>query len=124
MVRPSTVRHCTHAPGRIRLALEPLEPRVLLTAAPTGLDLQAAYDTGVSSTDNLTNLDNSAPAANLRFSVTGTILNATVSVYADGTLIGSATGVAGTTQVDTAGAYSLTDAVHSLTARQTVGGNE
>ncbi len=49
--------------------------------------------------------------------------SATVTIYADGTAIGSATATAATTTVTTDGEHVLTDGPHSITARQTEPGN-
>ena len=82
------------------------------------MDLLAASDTGVSSTDDLTNLDNSASAKTLQFAVSGTISGATVTLYADGAAIGTATASATTTTLTTDGAHDLADGARSITARQ------
>ena len=89
------------------------------SAAPTGVDLLPASDTGVSSTDDLTNLDNSASGKTLQFAVSGTISGATVTIYADATASGSATASGTTTTVTTDGAHDLPDGARSITARQT-----
>jgi len=88
--------------------------------APTGVDLAADSDTGVSDTDNLMNLDNSAPDRALVFDVSGTVDEAVVSLYADGVLIATATGVEGTTRVTTNGAVALAEGPHAITARQAI----
>jgi len=90
-----------------------------VTAAATALDLKAASDTGTSSTDDLTKLDNSASGKELQFDVTGTVAGATVTIYAGETEIGSAVATTSTTTVTTDGDYDLTDTGHSITARQT-----
>jgi hypothetical protein len=94
------------------------------SAAPTGVDLVAASDTGVSSSDDLTNLDNSTSGKTLQFEVSGTISGATVTVYADGTVIGSATAVGASATVTTNGTSDLADDSRSITARQTEPGKE
>ena len=90
---------------------------------PTGVDLFEGSDTGVSSSDNVTRLDNSAAAKTLQFEVFGTNPGATVTVYADGTAIGSATADWITTVVTTDGSRDLADGTHSITARQTEPGS-
>ncbi len=92
------------------------------SAIPTGVDLLASSDSGISATDDLTNLDNSEPAKTLQFEVGGTVVGATVTVYADGVTIGSAMAIAGTTTVITDGTYDLADGSYSITARQIVPG--
>lgn len=84
-------------------------------------DLNDTSDSGVSPTDNITNHDNSAPIPprRLQFTVSGTISGATVSIYAGGHLIGSATASGTTTTVTTSGTYDLADGTVSITARQT-----
>jgi hypothetical protein len=93
-----------------------------ITAAANAADLKAASDTGTSSTDDLTKLDNSAPGKKLQFDVTGTLADATVTIYAGETAIGSAVATTSTTTVTTDGEYDLTDTGHSITARQTEDG--
>ncbi|MBN1590165.1 MAG: hypothetical protein JW888_11665 [Pirellulales bacterium] len=101
------------------LRVEWLEDRSLLSVAPTGVDLLPAWDSGILDNDDLTNLDNSAVAKSLQFEVAGTVAGATVTLYADGTAIGTATAAGTTTNITTDGAYDLTDGAHSITARQT-----
>ena len=86
-------------------------------------DLLAASDTGVSDTDNLTRLDNSSAAKTLQFAVSNTVSGATVTIYADGTAIGSTTATGTTTTVTTDGAHDLADGSHVIIARQTQPGN-
>ena len=92
------------------------------TAAPTGIDLLATSDTGPSSTDNLTRLDNSAAGLKLQFSVTGTLSGATVTLYDAAVVIGSAVATTTTTTVTTNGTFDLVDGSHSITAKQTLPG--
>ena len=91
------------------------------TTAPGKPDLRPGDvgDTGVYDDDNLTRLDNSSPSAGLQFEIPGTIAGATVTLYADGTPIGSATASGGTTIVTTNGSGDLADGGRSITARQT-----
>jgi uncharacterized delta-60 repeat protein len=86
--------------------------------APGTPTLVAATDSGVSNSDDITNFDNSSPAKALQFSVPNTIAGDTIAIYADGTLIGSATATSSTTVVTTTGAAPLTYGIHSITARQ------
>ena len=92
---------------------------VTQSAAPGTPDLVAATDTGASDTDNVTSRDNSSPGNDLQFVVSGTAVGATVSIYADGTFIGSAIASGTTTTVTTDGTVDLPDGVRSITARQT-----
>ncbi len=91
-------------------------------AAPTSVSLLAASDTGISNSDGITNLNNSSPAAELQFSVAGTISGALVSLYSDGNLIGTATASGATTVVTTDGVTTLADGAHGITARQSPSG--
>ena len=88
--------------------------------APDQPDLLPGSDTGVPG-DDKTNLDNSDSGKVLQFEVSGTVQNATVTIYADGTEIGSAVASTTTTTVTTDGlpAHDLADGAHSITARQT-----
>jgi len=90
-----------------------------VTAAATAVDLKAASDTGTSSTDDLTNLDNSDSGKELQFDVTGTISGATVTLYKGDDEIGTAVASGTTTTVTTNGAYDLADGQNAVTARQT-----
>ncbi|MHB1034819.1 MAG: Ig-like domain-containing protein [Pirellulales bacterium] len=96
----------------------------MLTASPVTPDLLDASDSGVSSTDNLTKFDNSAPGNTLRFSVGGTVAGATVTLYADGVAIGSAVAEGATTLVTTNGSLDLADGNHAITAQQALPGEE
>jgi len=90
------------------------------SAAPTQVALLPASDTGVSSTDNLTMLDNSDAGKTLQFEVRGTVDQAVVAVYADDVEIGrSPAGAGDTTVVVTNGQVDLADGTHAITARQT-----
>jgi len=94
--------------------------RVLVSAAtqtpPTGLDLLAASDSGVSSTDNITN------AQTLTFAVAGTQAGAFVEVRAGGNVVGSATASGTTTEVTVNNAAAIGQGSTLFTARQTLGG--
>ncbi len=117
-------RHGTNSPAsrlvhRRSLRLEWLEDRSLLSVAPTGVDLLPGSDSGILDNDDLTNLDNSAVEKTLQFEVAGTVAGATVTLYADGTVIGTTTAAGTTTTVTTDGTCDLVDGPHSITARQT-----
>ena len=79
-------------------------------------------DTGRYDDDDITRLDNDSPVNALQFNVTGTVAGATVTIYADGTAIGTAVATGPTTTVTTNGSYDLVDGSHSITARQTEAG--
>ncbi|HEX4792574.1 MAG TPA: M36 family metallopeptidase [Humisphaera sp.] len=81
--------------------------------------LAAASDRGISDTDDLTNLNNSTPAAALQFVVFDTAAGGTVSVYSDGILIGSTIAKGTTTTVTTNGKTKLLNGAHNITARIT-----
>ncbi len=93
------------------------------SATPTGVALQPTSDTGASNSDQITRLNNSSPGEALQFEVTGTIAGATVTLFADGTPIGSTTASGTTTIVTTDGATTLADGLRTITARQTAPGN-
>lgn len=92
------------------------------SAIPGVPDLVTASDTGTSSTDDLTSRDNSAAGKTLQFSVVGTFTGATVTLFADGSAIGSALATGATVTVTTNGTTDLADGTHSFTARQTEAG--
>ena len=90
-------------------------------AAPSGIQLTAASDTGSSQSDNLTDLNNTS-GKTLQFQVGGVVSGALVQLFSDGTLIGSATASSTATSVTitTNGTATLTDGTHSITATQTL----
>jgi len=85
---------------------------------PAAPDLMAADDSGFVNDDNLTNRDNSHAQALLRFAVGRTTAGSLVTLYADGTRIGSAVADGVMTVVTTDGAFDLADGRHVVTARQ------
>ena len=93
-------------------------------AAPSGVDLQPASDTGADNADNVTKRDNSITALALKFEVAGTIAGATVTVYADGAVIGQTTATGTTTVVTTSGSDDLLDGDRVITARQSMAGGD
>ena len=90
-------------------------------AAPATPLLTAASDTGVSSSDDLTSLNNTA-GKTLQFSVGSTIPGAVIALYANGIQIGQATATTTTTVVTTDGVTALADGTYAITARQTLAG--
>ncbi|MEX2026099.1 MAG: peptidylprolyl isomerase, partial [Pirellulaceae bacterium] len=85
------------------------------SGAPTGIDLVAVSDTGISNSDNITN------ASPLSLSVSGLTTDATVKIYDGNTVVaqGVATGATQTFTVNTAG---LSQGVHQFSATQTISG--
>ncbi len=85
-------------------------------AAPTDIDLLPGSDSGISDSDNLTNL------TTLDFLVSGVVPGATVTLYSGVTEIGSAVVAGGesTVVVTTNNPAGLTEGVNSITATQTV----
>jgi RHS repeat-associated protein len=90
----------------------------LTSATPSAPDLVSGSDTGALDTDNLTSRDNSTPAKQLQFSVSNTVVGATVKIFANGTLIGSAVATGTSTVVTTDGAFDLADGAVAITSRQ------
>ena len=90
-----------------------------ISAAPGTPDLKAVSDTGKYSDDEVTKLDNSETGKELQFDVSGTVDGATVTLYADGELIGTGTGNGGTITITTNGSYDLADGDRDITATQT-----
>jgi ELWxxDGT repeat protein/VCBS repeat-containing protein len=93
-----------------------------IVLSPTGVDLVAASDSGVSS-DNVTNLNNAA-GKQLQFVVTGVAPGGVVKLYSGDTLIGSATATGSSVTITTNGSASLTDGLHEIYAKQTLSGVE
>ncbi len=89
---------------------------------PSSIDLLAASDTGSADDDDLTQKNNANQEATLQFLVAGVTPGATVQLYADGTLIGSAVATTDEVTITTGGTHTLSDGVRSITAVQTLGG--
>ncbi len=87
------------------------------TSTPTGVDLLAASDSGISNTDNITN------AGSLTFTVSGVTSGATVELVQTGTGVVVGTGIAtGTTiNITTSNIAALGDGTYNIAARQRVG---
>jgi hypothetical protein len=96
----------------------------VLLNAPFAPTLAAASDSGKSNADLITQLNNASPATSLEFLIYGTVAGATVSLYADGTLIGSAVASGAITTIRTDGTTVLPDGDVSITARQKFAGDE
>jgi len=92
------------------------------SSAPSMPVLTASTDTGISSTDDLTNRNNGSSQTVLQFQVGGIDPGATVSILADGVPIGAAIATGPSIVVTTNGTYALTDGSHLITARQTAPG--
>jgi hypothetical protein len=93
-----------------------------VSATPAAPSLAAASDTGTSSADGLTRLNNNGAGNVLQFTVGGTVPGATVEVLADGVVIGSAVASGTSTTITTNGATVLADGARSIAARQTESG--
>ncbi len=90
----------------------------LATPAPGSVSLLPSSDSGVSNSDRITNRNNSGPSSTLQFQISGTITGAVVTLFADGTPIGSATATGATTVITTNGSSVLADGTHAITAQQ------
>lgn len=86
------------------------------TASPTSVDLQAASDTGTSSTDNITN------AGSLTFVVAGTTVGATVNLRVNGSVVGTSVASGTSTTITTNNIAALGTGTYSIVATQTVNG--
>lgn len=91
---------------------------VFITPAAPSVDLLASTDTGISASDNITNLNNSSDAAILRFRVSDVVPGAEVYLYAGEQLIGQGTAITDTVTIITDGEVSLSDGTHSIRAKQ------
>jgi hypothetical protein len=93
---------------------------LIYSATPGTPNLNSASDTGSSASDDLTKLDNSSAGTTLKFTVGGTIVGATVTLYADDVSpIGSFVATSTISTVTTNGTFDLSDGTHSITARVT-----
>jgi hypothetical protein len=89
---------------------------------PPAPDLTAAKDSGTSSTDNLTNFNNSTSGKAPAFALSGLTTGASVTIFSDGTAIGSGTASGSTATITTSGALTLTEGTHTITVQQTAPG--
>ena len=87
-------------------------------AAPTGIDLVTANDSGTSSSDNITN------STTLSFTVSGTVAGAIVKLKAGGNVVGQATATGTTTTVNVTNPGSLGQGAVLFVATQTVENQE
>ncbi len=101
-----------------------LIPLFIHPAAPSQVRLLASSDTGVSSSDGITALNNSDSGKVLHFRVSDVLEGATVRLYAGETFIGEAVADADEVVIQTDGGTLLTDGVHQITARQFLQGQE
>jgi len=92
-------------------------PVLVHPAAPTDVELLASSDTGLSTTDRITNRNNTA-GNTLSFRVSGVLDGAEVRLYANGQLIGQGTASGDSAVVITDGTTALTDGVQTITAVQ------
>lgn len=92
-----------------------------LSIPPLAPDLLPASDSGLSSSDNVTNFNNGSITRGLQFSAAGITPGATVNIYVDGKLAGS--GLAGGV-LSTTGTWTIADGIHQVTVRQVVAGVE
>jgi uncharacterized delta-60 repeat protein len=95
---------------------------VRLFGPTTVPDLSTASDTGASDADNVTRIDNGPARGGLTFVVGNTFAGAVVTLYADGTPIGSAVATGTTTTVVTSGDLPLASGYYAITALQTLAG--
>jgi uncharacterized protein YkwD len=93
------------------------------TERPARPDLVAASDSGSSTVDNVTALNNSSTATRMTFTVAGVSPGATVTLFAGGTAIGSAIATSPTVSIVTDGVTTLADGAHQITAIATSGGD-
>ncbi|MBN2473443.1 MAG: peptidylprolyl isomerase [Pirellulales bacterium] len=95
-------------------------PLIIYPTTPTGVELLPGSDTGVSNSDHLTALNNTA-GQTLQFRVSGVTPDTEVQLLADGEVIGQAMATGDTVVITTDGATALDDGTHTITARQTFG---
>jgi Metallo-peptidase family M12B Reprolysin-like len=86
---------------------------------PNAPTLSAGSDTGTSSSDLLTKLNNASPTDVLTFNVTNTVAGATVELLYAGNVIGTAVATGTSTAVTTNGSLAIPDGAAVFTARQT-----
>jgi hypothetical protein len=90
------------------------------SVTPGTPNLLSASDTGSSAADDYTRFDNSSAGTVLKFTVGSTIVGATVTLYADGSIpFGTLVATSTISTVTTNGTVDLSDGAHPITARQT-----
>ena len=94
------------------------------SAAPLGVTLLAAQRHGRFEFRSHHAAQQQQRRQTLQFQVSGTVAGATVQLFAGATLIGSAVAGGTSTIVTTNGSFTLTDGVHSITAKQTEPGEQ
>lgn len=92
-------------------------PVMVTPAAPSGIDLLTSSDTGQNTSDNLTSLNNTTDQS-LWFRVSGLVAGATVTLLADGHVIGQTVATSDSAIVITNESHALTDGAHVITAVQ------
>lgn len=95
---------------------------VAIVPIPVAPDLSPVSDSGSSSSDNITNFNNSTSQSALQFAVAGVTPGATVQLLADGFVLGSAAATMSSVVIVTDGTTTLIDGPHSMSARQIIGG--
>jgi cyclophilin family peptidyl-prolyl cis-trans isomerase len=88
-------------------------------AAPSSITLLPVSDTGPSNSDRITSLNNTT-GKTLQFQVDGVRSGATIELFSDGTLIGSAVASGTSVVIPTNASATLADGTRSITARQTL----
>lgn len=93
-------------------------PLFIDPAAPTGVTLEAASDTGSSSSDGITSLNNSSSSQELQFLVSGVTAGDTVILMDGSQQIGSAVATGTSVIVKTNGTFTLSNGTQQITAEQ------
>ena len=89
---------------------------IAAAAAPTGVTLASASDTGTSNSDGITR------AATMQFTVAGTVSGATVNLMVGNQVVGTATATGTTTTITTNLVSQLGNGTYSVVATQTTNG--
>ena len=92
------------------------------TTVPAPPDLLAVSDSGSSTSDNVTKLNNT-PGSELSFSISGVSAGALVTLYADGISIGQAIAAGTSVTIVSNGTVTLADGAHQITATSEIGGD-
>ena len=93
-------------------------PLFIDPAAPTGISLEPASDTGASNSDGITSLNNSSSSQELQFLVTGVTSGDTVILMDGAKQIGSAVASGSSVVVTTDGSTTLSNGGQQITAEQ------
>jgi Tfp pilus assembly protein PilZ len=106
------------ANNAIKGSIDAFVAKIAKLSTPSLPDLAVACDSGVSSEDNITTTNNSNAEKKLHFTIGNLTVGATVTLYANEVVIGSATATGPSISFSTDGTVAFADGVYNLIAKQ------